>query len=443
MKRQTRLMIIALSFMIPLTVIALSLVLFMPTTLIHLFKINELFIIFVALIILLPIGKTRITCHKKIKPLPVFYWILSIIALQLFSFFLFYGQLATLAKYDIFARHIPQQAMTTLVSASLNQLLHNAGLFPWSLIAFFASALILLKQRYPEQKTPLFHLSPCQRGVRKTITGAFIIPSRIAINLLLTITIVFAAIWLCLFVFKNKAAILHPFPGVFSALLLMLFLFGQRTKKKLQQLSQTKQGAFVHSIAQLVLLTVLLLATSFLFIKLEAAFPKMQHTLAAFTPENQAHFKLLYQQWTFAFWILAAPFLGSFVLLLSQGKTLRSMLMVTLALPLIAALVLHIHWHLYETIAGLTQLLALLPLFYCLRKDSARATLWLGYCPTSTIKPRSKLESNWAMASIFLGLFSLGALSVFMMLMAANAIMITIIALFALRLFFKKSSRLK
>lgn len=329
------------------------------------------------------------------KPLPVILWLITMIILVFSVSLLFIGQLCTINQYMIQNQQMPIMLLMPWLEKTFNFVFLNPALFPWSFIALALCALFPLNHAY---SSSLFSYSTLKTDLKKIVWyRAFEINISSALMALLFSSVAFCIIQISIFLSPTLNLFTHPFFSMLICSILIFLITSMKSKKFLHFLKEKRFS--ITSIQGMLIIICCLLGALLAGIVLKFSPAVLKQVNWQPTKTITLHYFLLsLELWSTAWWLVITPFLASFIMRISAGRSIYAVLTFLLLFP-----VAIFHWvpnvipflmkifFLASTMLTV-QLIsaALLLILFVSRK--ANSVLQLGYFPAAPLKKERSLE---------------------------------------------------
>ena len=422
-----------------ITLIAIALYIWAPKLIPDMAYINWLALLLVLVIMVSPWGSIRLKSDKTEGKKSSFKLLVTkVVLLEAALLLLFYG--ITLLNTMILP--IEAKPHTQVFGPTLSMMLIHFGLFPWSLIAIFATGFGLMafvknQDSYLSSiallpfKNPHNNYLVIVNNMGRNLTGVALAISTVMV------TFTFASM------ISGPQSIFHILgfsESAMGAVLLMAFLTFRRSTNQTIGLIQTRRPAFGMLLTVIIWSLILALAAFALNFLTHGKSNALSTSLLSSVLTKNWHL-----QWhIFSLGLLFAfvPLISIFVARYSYGHALRSMIIATLILPLILGLLIlgnqHFHWinHLpyKQHFAQTAAIVGFILLIYLTCKKSTLPLVNLNYlAKPGDIKPRklSNFFDRWKkLNGLFFYLFipaGIFVISLLMMLALVIGVFISIL----------------
>ncbi|MBU1558372.1 MAG: BCCT family transporter [Gammaproteobacteria bacterium] len=368
---------------------------------------SYLFLIPCTLLLFTKPGKAIIGEEKQSKQ-HMAIWLLKILTIELCAFSLFAIQnqfLFTSLNTALSAHHMSWQQFI-----SPSTLLYSC--LAWAIVCFLG---IVIAQHSHGRKTytPFTFFLP-----RKTYRFIQNISHTIVEYLIKFATTVFLTLS-SIFLLFQLAYIIHPSELYFvpingMILATALAMFPRLTK--IDELIQTIEGknirqGFHYLIIGVTFFAFLLLCVLATFLLSKSELSLMDFSFPRFFV-NHVDLKTWIPLWHWGWWLLSAPLLGSILIAVSHGRSVRTFILAVLTLPLmlfIYTLLAHPTFLNHAFAIHIAQALSALFLLVLFVKKTSTTMLWTGFIPLHPIKKERRLHpmQMWLLWSSLTGLLLL------------------------------------
>ncbi len=330
---------------LPLILTAILLTYFFDHALIATFKFSYLLLFAIVMLVITPYGKIRLThAQSKQKTLNIWVWFGLILLLQIVLGLLF------ISIYLSFFNQVPPTLTLNIQQLhpgklTLQALLFDWGLYPWTLFALVGIALGYA--HYRQQQPGLLH-GALQLTFAKPVIDSLLIPAtdflvRFANLFCLTVIISVAIIQI-----THNVSTLIGLSNIqyfsFRSLLLPIFLYwlvSNKTFHKLMIKSSRRQiplGIIIIGFSLFAI--VFFIALHSLIEWFLTHYPRTLDSPYTLHPFKQQAWLRYWQILVWVWWLACTPLVGSLFARISHGRRIREIALGIMILPLIIAIVL-------------------------------------------------------------------------------------------------------
>lgn len=366
--------------------------LFFSRPLMYFTKISFIFPIVSFLFIISPVGSLRIISDNGRKS-PFLIWLLAIFFIEIAVFFLFVGQANTVIENMLTLNYFSLAEVQTAWQILTLQVINNPSLFPWSLLAVIAAAFAFFSQKKDplcpfSQAVPHFSNKELSRLFVRTVDAYIELNGRVFFAVMVGVIAIQIV---------QMLAIKNSIYNVNNALIIsMILVFLARTNKLQALFRKWDDGHLSQGVVFLCMLTIMVIISWIVCI---VTIPIIAHQIG--TPlflanislklVNKISWQMIWQLWIWSWWVLVAGLLISLFVKISVGRSLRSLVVAILILPV--ALTILEYNHFFDLASYLNNITQIPTILYSIQIISAvlfitiflqadsHAAVWLGFFP--------------------------------------------------------------
>ena len=369
-------------------------------------------------------------------------WLLKVLVIEIGIFLLFLMQ-----KQVLLISFVNGQQITILQGASIAQhffddFFLNYYLFPWPLIIAVA-VVFAYSNMNPSPIAPFSTFVPKKwfnPFITNFIKAAINVYIHLATRLFLSFNLVMAAYFFCLLI-GDRFVPFFPIGGMLSGFFLCILFTSKIYRKAYQRYNEkgaTLGRLFIRFLISILIVT--LLTQLFAQILIQIASYSLQFEQFRILQFGNPH--VIWELILWSWWILAIPFVSSFLVRVSKGRRVFTFLIGTLAFPVILCGILgylnltHLniltHQIIMNWILLIVGLLAIIFFFGCLFLKGHQALLQIGSYSLQPIRSKRRLtvDAWWQIPVclvVFWGLGGIDLLQLICMLVALPCLVIFIL----------------